>query len=84
MVHLQYRANGAGCSVSLESGTSAPLLTVIFTRNADLNLPITGFAAVLVVVFMKLRTPTGTLREKLARMDWMYVPSTPPVMCEMS
>lgn len=38
----------------------------------DLNLPITGVAALFIVLFLKLPTPPGTFREKLARMDWMY------------
>ncbi|EKM56789.1 uncharacterized protein PHACADRAFT_254111 [Phanerochaete carnosa HHB-10118-sp] len=36
-----------------------------------LNLPLTGFAAILVVAFLKLQTPPGSLREKLSRMDWI-------------
>ncbi|KAJ3487952.1 hypothetical protein NLI96_g3174 [Meripilus lineatus] len=36
-----------------------------------LNLPISGVAAGLVLIFLTLRTPTGTLREKLSRMDWV-------------
>lgn len=37
----------------------------------DLNLPICGVALVLCVVFMQLPTPTGTLKEKMKKMDWM-------------
>ncbi|GJE91677.1 MFS general substrate transporter [Phanerochaete sordida] len=36
-----------------------------------LNLPLSGFAAVLVVAFLRLKTPAGSLREKLGRMDWI-------------
>ncbi|KIP05973.1 hypothetical protein PHLGIDRAFT_73402 [Phlebiopsis gigantea 11061_1 CR5-6] len=36
-----------------------------------LNLPVSGVAALLVVLFLKLRTPEGSLLEKLARMDWV-------------
>lgn len=36
-----------------------------------LNLPIAGVAAALVAAFLRLKTPPGTLREKLARMDWI-------------
>ncbi|KAJ3552511.1 hypothetical protein NM688_g4116 [Phlebia brevispora] len=36
-----------------------------------INLPITGFAAFLVFVFMKLRTPRGNFRDKIRRMDWI-------------
>ncbi|KAJ7267576.1 iron permease [Mycena haematopus] len=35
-----------------------------------LNIPICGVAAILVIVFLRLRTPSGTLREKLARIDY--------------
>ncbi|KAI0083273.1 MFS general substrate transporter [Irpex rosettiformis] len=36
-----------------------------------INLPISLLAAILVFVFLKLKTPPGTLKEKLARMDWI-------------
>ncbi|KAJ3559559.1 hypothetical protein NM688_g271 [Phlebia brevispora] len=36
-----------------------------------INLPISGFAAVLVILFLRLRTPPGSFREKLLRMDWV-------------
>ncbi|KAI0087468.1 iron permease [Irpex rosettiformis] len=36
-----------------------------------INLPISGLAAVLVFVFLRLKTPPGTLKEKLYRMDWI-------------
>lgn len=39
----------------------------------DLNLPITGVAALFIVLFLKLPIPPGTFRDKLSRMDWMYV-----------
>ncbi|KAF7362520.1 Iron permease [Mycena venus] len=35
-----------------------------------LNIPICGAAALLVVLFLRLRTPAGTLREKLGRIDY--------------
>lgn len=41
------------------------------TAGTDLNLPVSGVAALLVVLFLKLRTPEGSLLEKLARMDWV-------------
>lgn len=37
-----------------------------------LNLPICAFAAVMVTVFLKVKTPEGSVSQKLARMDWMY------------
>ncbi|EIW57898.1 iron permease [Trametes versicolor FP-101664 SS1] len=35
-----------------------------------LNLPLAGTAFVVVAVFLRVRTPPGSLREKLARIDW--------------
>ncbi len=43
--------------------------------SADLNLPISGVAAVAVLIFLKLPTPPGTFAEKIAKLDWMYVPT---------
>jgi hypothetical protein len=39
----------------------------------DLNIPICGFAAVLVFAFLKLRVPPGTFWEKTKRIDWLCV-----------
>ncbi|KAF8486502.1 major facilitator superfamily domain-containing protein [Gautieria morchelliformis] len=36
-----------------------------------LNIPVCGIAGVLVFNFLRLRTPTGTLKEKMAQMDWI-------------
>ncbi|KAJ3557853.1 hypothetical protein NM688_g1245 [Phlebia brevispora] len=36
-----------------------------------LNLPICGVAAALVFLFLRLRTPSGSFREKITRMDWL-------------
>ena len=41
------------------------------TQLSDLNLPLTGVAAILVVLFLNVKTPRGSFREKMARMDWM-------------
>lgn len=38
---------------------------------ADLNVPICGVVAALVLLFMNLRTPPGTVSEKLRRIDWL-------------
>ncbi|THH19084.1 hypothetical protein EW146_g2001 [Bondarzewia mesenterica] len=35
-----------------------------------LNIPICGVAAVLIFLFLRVRTPPGTLREKFDEMDW--------------
>ncbi|TBU53297.1 iron permease [Dichomitus squalens] len=36
-----------------------------------LNLPLAGISFVLVAVFLRVRTPEGSIREKLARVDWI-------------
>ncbi|KAI0667884.1 iron permease [Trametes maxima] len=36
-----------------------------------LNLPLSGIAFVLVAIFLRVRTPGGSLREKLSRIDWI-------------
>ncbi|KAJ7432135.1 iron permease [Mycena galericulata] len=36
-----------------------------------LNLPLSGIAFVLVSFFLRVRTPPGSMREKLARVDWV-------------
>ncbi|KAL4246492.1 MFS transporter superfamily protein [Abortiporus biennis] len=36
-----------------------------------INLPLTGIAAGLVLLFLKLKTPTLSLREKFSRIDWI-------------
>ena len=39
-------------------------------------MPVVGVAAILITLFVKMKTPEGSLKEKLARMDWMYVKRT--------
>ncbi|GJE99110.1 MFS general substrate transporter [Phanerochaete sordida] len=36
-----------------------------------INIPLTGLSAALVVLFLRVKTPRGSLREKLGRMDWI-------------
>ncbi|OJT12202.1 hypothetical protein TRAPUB_11258 [Trametes pubescens] len=36
-----------------------------------LNLPLSGIAFVLVAIFLRVRTPGGSLKEKLSRIDWL-------------
>ncbi|KAF7315420.1 MFS domain-containing protein [Mycena indigotica] len=36
-----------------------------------LNLPLTAIAAVLVILYLSVRTPPGTVRSKLAKVDWI-------------
>jgi hypothetical protein len=35
-----------------------------------MNLPLTACVSAIVALFMNLKTPPGTMKEKLARMDW--------------
>jgi hypothetical protein len=46
-------------------------IVLVLALAPDLNIPIAGIAMVLVLAFLNLPTPPGTLREKLSRMDWM-------------
>lgn len=39
-----------------------------------LNLPICAVAGLLVATFLRLRIPHAPLRERLGKMDWMWVP----------
>ncbi|KAI9063905.1 iron permease [Trametes sanguinea] len=36
-----------------------------------LNLPLSGVAFILVALFLHVRTPAGSLREKMSRVDWI-------------
>ncbi|EIW57943.1 MFS multidrug transporter [Trametes versicolor FP-101664 SS1] len=36
-----------------------------------INLPLAGIAFILVAIFLRVRTPEGSLRSKLARVDWV-------------
>ena len=40
---------------------------------SDLNLPLAGVAFGCVAVFLKMRIPTQSFSEKMARMDWTQV-----------
>ena len=40
---------------------------------SDLNIPICGLAAALVFAFLRLRVPEGAFRDKMSRVDWLYV-----------
>ena len=37
-----------------------------------MNLPISAIAILLVALFLNVKRPAGTFREKFAKIDWMY------------
>jgi len=39
--------------------------------GTDMNLPICGVAAVFVLLFLRLRTPEGSLKEKASKIDYV-------------
>jgi len=45
-----------------------------------MNIPLTAIVIAIVALFMNLKTPPGTIKEKLGRMDW-YIPRS--VVCVM-
>ena len=49
----------------------SPLLCVLsnISRRPDLNLPLCGIAFFLVMIYLRVRTPGGSVREKLLRID---------------
>lgn len=46
-------------------------LVPVIDSPIDLNLPIAGLTIALVLLLLKPPTPPGTIKEKLAKMDWM-------------
>lgn len=44
---------------------------IVLTNDIDMNIPFAGLAAVLVLLFVKLPTPPGSIRSKLEKIDWM-------------
>ena len=67
MVYWRLEELGDGYSVSC----SLCLTTVNDACSEDLNLPLTGIAFVLVLFFLRVRTPPGSVREKLSKLDWL-------------
>ncbi|KAI0327038.1 iron permease [Cubamyces sp. BRFM 1775] len=59
------------------AGAIGPAIGGSFAEDASwrwlfyLNLPLSGISFVLVAVFLRVRTPEGSMREKLRRVDWL-------------
>ncbi len=60
---------GDGCFV--RQRLMASFLLAILTLSSDMNLPLTGIAFGLVWIFLRVRTPEGSIKGKLARVDWL-------------
>lgn len=45
----------------------------LLSITLDLNLPLTGIAFGLVLLFLRVRSPEGSMKAKLGRVDWLYV-----------
>jgi hypothetical protein len=43
----------------------------VVNMHTDLNIPICAFSTILVVLFLHLKTPPATLKEKVSKMDIM-------------
>ncbi|KAM5537268.1 hypothetical protein V8D89_008998 [Ganoderma adspersum] len=59
---------------AVASGVGPPIGGVLAQANAwrwifYVNLPLTGIAFILVLLFLRVRTPPGTMRDKLGRLD---------------
>lgn len=46
------------------------LRRVLMNQLVDLNLPICGICAALVFVYLQLKVPHGTFKEKILSLDW--------------
>jgi MFS family permease len=75
---------GAFGAVWALASATGPLIGGAFaTKNYRwlfyMNLPLTACVFAIVALFMNLKTPPGTMKEKLARMDWIgnlvFIPS---------
>ena len=58
------------CAQSVPSVLPLPQVA---NGRLDLNLPLTGIAFLLVLSFLRVRTPPGTVKSKLKRLDILYV-----------
>lgn len=47
------------------------MLRFLTFRHIDMNLPLSAIAAVLVFMFLRLKSPGGSTSDKLKRIDWV-------------
>ena len=59
---------GDGLSVSSFTSVHASMTHSV---SPDLNLPLTGIAMTLVFFYLRVKIPPGSMRSKLARIDWL-------------
>jgi len=73
---LQLVRDSAACNLAIvNQQISGPLLGGTFAKGNYrwlfyMNLPISAVIMAIVGLFMNLKTPPGTMKEKLRRMDW--------------
>jgi len=75
---------GAFGSIWALASAAGPLIGGVFAKKNYrwlfyMNLPLTAIVLAIVGLFMNLKTPPGTMKEKLRRMDWIgnliFIPS---------
>lgn len=67
-VHWRRKLLGDGFSVSSFTSVHASMTHSVLP---DLNLPLTGIAMTLVFFYLRVKIPPGSMRSKLARIDWL-------------
>ena len=73
---LQLVRDSAACNLAIvNQQISGPLLGGAFAKGNYrwlfyMNLPISAVVMAIVGLFMNLKTPPGTMKQKLWRMDW--------------
>ena len=72
---------GSGDGFSVRFHTDVPYCHSPQVCLVDINLPICGISLIMTILFVKLPTPPGTMREKFGRIDWMCVSFIDPCRC---
>ena len=50
-----------------------PCLAFYNIPSSDMNIPICAVTAIILVVFLDVKTPNLSFKEKMAKLDWVYV-----------